>query len=104
MIELFCSSCWHYDGESSPNGGRRDICVDSSEKLIDLSAITVPTFIVCGDKDPYLNFDLVRSAGELLPQGSETKIIPGGAHAIMYEKPYYREFQSAVKQFLNKQP
>lgn len=25
VIELFCSSCWHYDGESSPNGGRRDL-------------------------------------------------------------------------------
>ena len=55
IIELFCSSCWHYDGESSPNGGRRDLCVPQTEKLIDLSAITVPTFVICGDKDPYLN-------------------------------------------------
>ncbi|MGX8680307.1 MAG: alpha/beta fold hydrolase, partial [bacterium] len=30
MIEMWCSSCWHYDGESSPNGGRRDLCVDPS--------------------------------------------------------------------------
>ena len=26
--EMWCSGCWHYDKESSPNGGRKDICVD----------------------------------------------------------------------------
>ena len=25
IVEMFCSSCWHYDGDFSPNGGRRDI-------------------------------------------------------------------------------
>ncbi|MBR3174560.1 MAG: alpha/beta fold hydrolase, partial [Oscillospiraceae bacterium] len=28
VIEMLCSGSWHYDKESSPNGGRRDICVD----------------------------------------------------------------------------
>lgn len=100
MIEMFCSSCWHYDGEQSPNGGRRDICVDKSEKLIDLSKITVPTLVICGSKDPYLNYDLVNSSLDFLPDGSELEIIDGGAHVIMYEKPYYREFQSKLTGFL----
>ena len=100
VIELFCSSCWHYDGESSPNGGRRDLCVDESTILIDLAAISVPTLIICGDSDPYLNYDLINSANDMLPEGSETKIIAGGAHVIMYEEPYYREFRNELIGFL----
>ena len=34
VIDLFCSSCWKYDGKYSPNGGRRDLCVAGSEKLM----------------------------------------------------------------------
>ena len=100
MIDLFCSSCWHYDGEYSPNGGRRDLCVDRSETLIDLAALSVPTLIICGDKDPYLNYDRIHAAADQLPEGSATEIIPGGAHMIMYEKPYYHEFQSRLTAFL----
>ena len=101
MIEMFCSSCWHYDGEQSPNGGRRDICVDQDEKLIDLGKITVPTLVICGGSDPYLNYDLVNSSLDELPDGSELEVIAGGAHVIMYEKPYYKEFQSKLLAFLN---
>lgn len=101
MIEMFCSSCWHYDGEYSPNGGRRDICVDQSEKLIDLSRITVPTLVICGGSDPYLNYDLVNASLDELPEGSQLIVIDGGAHVIMYEKPYYQEFQEKLLAFLN---
>ena len=101
MIEMFCSSCWHYDGEKSPNGGRRDICVVKSEKLIDLSAITVPTLVICGGSDPYLNYDLVNASPTELPEGSQLEVINGGAHVIMYEKPYYHEFQEKLIAFLN---
>ncbi len=100
MIEMFCSSCWHYDGESSPNGGRRDICVDKSKILIDLTKIKVPTQIICGGNDPYLNYDLVNSSLDKLVKGSKLKVIDGGAHVIMYEKPYYHKFRNAVKTFL----
>ena len=101
MIEMFCSSCWHYDGEQSPNGGRRDICVAQTEKLIDLSKITVPTLVICGDSDPYLNYDLVNASLDELPQGSALEVIEGGAHVIMYEKPYYKDFQNRLIVFLN---
>lgn len=101
MIEMYCSSCWHYDGEYSPNGGRKDICVAKSDKLIDLAGISVPTLVICGSNDPYLNFDLVNASLDSLPKGSALEVIEGGAHVIMYEKPYYQEFQKRLTSFLN---
>ena len=101
IIELFCSSCWHYDGESSPNGGRRDICVSKEEKLINLAEITAPTLIICGSKDPYLNYDLVNEALKVLPAESSLEMIEGGSHVVMLEKPYYHDFQDRLIRFLN---
>ena len=100
FVELWCLSCRHYDGESSPNGGRRDICVDKSQKLIDLSTLKIPTLIICGDKDPYLNYKLLDSAQTLLPEGSSVKIIKGGSHDVFVEKPYHKEFQKLLLRFL----
>ena len=102
LIEMFCSSCWHHDGEQSPNGGRRNICVDQSNELIDLSLITVPTLVICGGNDPYLNYDLVNKSLDKLPENSQLEVIEGGAHVIMYEKPYYHIFQEKLIGFLEK--
>ena len=68
--------------------------------LIDLEKITVPTLVICGDKDPYLNYDAVNASPERLPEGSELKIIPGGSHILLYEKNCYKEFQDDVVRFL----
>ena len=100
VIELYCSGCWRYDGERSPNGGRREICVEREKPLIELEKITVPTLIVCGDRDPYLNYEQVNSSLKRLPAGSALTVIPGGAHMLMIEAPYYRSFQSTVLSFL----
>ena len=100
VIEMFCSSCWHYDGESSPNGGRRDICVNKSTKLIDLLKISVPTLLIYGDNDPYLNYDLADKALDQLPEGSETVVIHGASHVAYLEKPFYHEFQNRLVDFL----
>ena len=100
LIEMWCSSCWHYDREKSPNGGRRDLCVPTTEKLIHLEKITVPTLVICGDKDPYLNFDLIKTSLSSLPQGSELEIIKGGSHVMYIEKPFYHDFQKRLIQFL----
>ncbi|HCA54687.1 MAG TPA: alpha/beta hydrolase, partial [Ruminococcaceae bacterium] len=56
---------------------------------------------ICGSNDPYLNFDLVNSSLDSLPEGSTLEVIEGGAHVIMYEKPYYQEFQKKLIAFLN---
>lgn len=100
VIELWCSSCWHYDGERSPNAGRRDICVDQSEILIDFSGITVPTLVICGDKDPYLNYRLIDSCLNNLPGGSSLEKIKGAAHCAFVEKPYYHDFHNRLLRFL----
>ena len=102
VIELYCSSCWHYDRDYSPNGGRRDLLVDPSEKLIDLPGIQAQTLVICGDKDPYLNYDLVNSVLDDLPEGSELVVIPGASHALMIEAPFYHDFQDNVLSFLEK--
>ena len=100
IIDMFCSNCWHYDGDSSPNGGRRDICVSASKELIELNRLKRPTLIICGDNDPYLNYDLVNKSLEKLPDGSALGVIEGGAHAVFLEKPYYRDFQERLIGFL----
>ena len=100
VIELFCLGCWHYDGESSPNGGRKDICVDPSNILIDLKQIRTPTLVICGDRDPYLDYDLVNRCLEDLPEGSALEIIPGGSHVVFLEAPCYHDFQERLLQFL----
>lgn len=101
LREVFCSTCWHYDGESSPNGGRRDICVSGSVELIDLERIERPTLVICGNKDPYLNMDLVNASLDRLPKGSELEIIDGASHVAYIEKPYHRDFQDRLIAFLN---
>ena len=101
VIELLCSSSWHYDKESSPNGGRRDICVDKAKSLIDLKKITVPTLVICGDKDPYLDFDRVNAVLDDLPDHSALEVIEGASHVAFIEKPYYRDFQDRLIRFLD---
>ena len=102
VVEYFCSSCWKYDGEGSPNGPRRDICVDESIALIDMSKIKAPTLLIYGDADPYLNYDLIDEMYQELPEGSTRKIIGGAAHCAYIEKPYYHDFQKTVIEFLGK--
>ena len=46
--------------------------------MIDLTKITVPTLVICGDKDPYLNMGRVKTSLDLLPDGSELQVIEGG--------------------------
>ena len=101
VIEIYCSNCWHYDAERSPNGGRRDICVSQDVPLIDLSGLKNPTLIICGGNDPYLNYERIGEASALLPEGSAVEVIDGGSHVVMIEKPYYHAFQERLIRFLN---
>ncbi|MBQ0027335.1 MAG: alpha/beta hydrolase [Lachnospiraceae bacterium] len=100
IVEYFASSCWKYDGESSPNGPRKDLFVDESIALIDMSKIKIPTLLIYGDADPYLNYELIDKTYTELPEGSMRKIISGAAHCAYIEKPYYREFRNTVITFL----
>ena len=86
LIDMFCSSCWRYDGDSSPNGWSKDAFVEESTNLIQLDQIPVPTLLLYGDQDPYMNTELLRDALALLPEGSEQQVIRGGSHIMLYEK------------------
>lgn len=101
-VEYFCSSCWKYDGKGSPNGPRKDICVDNSVELIDMSMIDVPTLLIYGDNDPYLNYELIDKMYMELPKESMKKVIKGAAHCAYIEKPFYHDFQKAIANFLLK--
>ena len=103
VIDIFCSGCWRYDGDSSPNGWRRDAFAGPSARLIDLDAIDVPTLLICGSEDPYMDWAAVAASPARLPEGSRLEVIPGGSHIVMYEKPYYRDFQDRVVRFLEGQ-
>ena len=100
VVGIYCSNCWRYDKETSPNGWRKDVFVDHSEKLIDLESISVPTLVICGDSDPYMEMDAIMAFRGRLPEGSELKVIPGGSHILIYEKHHYRNFQDSVIRFL----
>jgi pimeloyl-ACP methyl ester carboxylesterase len=76
--------------------------VDEARSLIDLEKITVPTLVICGDTDPYLNYDLVNTVLDHLPEGSELDVLEGGSHIVVIEKPYYREFQDKLIEYLEK--
>lgn len=102
LIAMFCSSCWRYDGDSSPNGWSKDAFVEESTQLIHLDQISVPTLMIYGDQDPYMNADLLRDALALLPVGSEQQVIRGGSHIMLYEKNCYQDFQNSVVAFLEK--
>ncbi len=101
VIDIYCSNCWHYDGEYSPNGGRRDICVSENEELIDLTKLKNPTLIIYGDSDPYLNMEKIEMSEKLLPEGSSIEMIQGGSHVMMIEEPYYHMFQDKLISFLS---
>jgi predicted alpha/beta-fold hydrolase len=61
----------------------------------------VPTLIICGDQDPYLNYDLVYAAPERLPEGSALEVIKGASHVAFIEKPYHQDFQERLSRFLS---
>lgn len=100
VVESFLSSCRRYDGTSSPNGGRRDICVPSSVRLIDTDALTMPTLVLAGDHDSYVDLPALREAAAALPNGSRLVEFPGAGHAMMMEKPFYRAMRQTLVDFV----
>ena len=102
VAATFLSNCWRYDGEGSPNGGRRDLLVDPQERLIPAASLQSSTLLIVGTKDEYVTVDLCKEALETLPEGSRLEVIEGGGHAMMMEKPHYKNFRNRVIDFLKK--
>ena len=100
VVDTFLSRCWRYDGAGSPNGGRRDLLVVETERLIPTAKIEAPTLLIVGDKDPYVSTALCKEALETLKDG-KLEVLEGAAHAMMMEKPYYKKFREKVLEFLS---
>ncbi len=101
VVSTFQSNCWRYDKDSSPNGGRRDLLVVPSERLIPTEDIDVPVLVIAGSKDEYVSPELCREAFKILKnKDSRLEIVDGAGHAMMMEKPYYRTFRQKVLEFL----
>jgi pimeloyl-ACP methyl ester carboxylesterase len=103
VADTFLSNCWRYDGKESPNGGRRDLLVAPTERLIPTADIKAPTLLIVGDKDPYVTVALCEEALKTLPASAELKVLNGASHAMMMEKPYYKQFRENILEFLKKQ-
>ncbi|MDR2180732.1 MAG: alpha/beta hydrolase [Synergistaceae bacterium] len=99
VADTFLANCLRYDGKGSPNGGRRDLLVAPTERLIPTANIKAPTLLIVGDQDPYVTVALCEEALKTLPKG-ELKVFKGAAHAMMMEKPYYKDFRNTVLEFL----
>jgi len=101
VADTFLSNCWRYDGKGSPAGGRVDLLQAPGVRLIPTASIQAPTLLILGDKDGYVSVDLAQEALASLPRG-ELRVVPGAAHAMMMERPYYKIFREIVLEFLNK--
>ena len=62
VASTYIDNAWHYDRDVSPNGGRRDLLVDKSARLIPTESIKAPVLIIVGSKDPYVSPDLCDEA------------------------------------------
>lgn len=102
VAATFLSNCWHYDKDSSPNGGRRDLMTPASNQLIFVENLKVPVMIIEGTNDGYINREMLKKVLPNCPEGSEFVEIEGGGHAMMIEKPFYKNFRNAVLKFLKR--
>lgn len=102
LVNTYIANVWHYDRDSSPNGGRRDLLVSDKVRLIPLESITAPVLIISGTKDPYVSPALCKEAFARLPNRDKSQlvIVEGGAHAMLMERPYYKKFRESVLRFL----
>ena len=102
VADTYLANAWRYDKDNSPNGGRRDLLVSSKIRLIPTEEIKAPVLIIAGTNDPYVTPELCEEAYKTLTnKDSQLEIIPGAAHAMLMERPYYKLFREKVMGFLS---
>lgn len=102
VASLFLANCWRYDGEGSPNGGRRDLMQGQDTVLFDTTKLPMSVMLVGGDIDPYLYWDALEEGFKALPNQEQSKFvkIEGGSHILMLEKAHYQAFREGILDFL----
>ena len=103
VASTYIDNSWHYDRDSSPNGGRRDLLVSKSVRLIPTESIKSPVLIIVGSQDPYVSTDLCEEAYKSLANQKDSQfvIVNGAGHAMLMERPYYKIFRKTVMDFFN---
>jgi pimeloyl-ACP methyl ester carboxylesterase len=100
VVDIYTQQCIHYDSAGSPNGSRRDLFQSNEILFFDPEKLTMPTLIIAGTADPYLNFNDITEIVTLLPNQATYYEVKNGSHILMLEKDHYRNFQAAVLDFL----
>lgn len=102
VAHTFLSNCWRFDGDSSPNGGRRDLLGSNGRPLFAMKEITNPVMLIGGSKDPLLDWPKLREGFAYIAKrpGNQLVEIKGGSHILMLEKPYYQTFREQILSFL----
>lgn len=100
---IWCDHVYKIDGaHGRPNGGNREIMKAGQDWLIDASTVKVPTAIMTGDIDMYVDQERCKIAHSQLPEGSELIVFHGAGHALYCETDYYVPFREKALEFLNK--
>ena len=75
--------------------------VSNNKRLIPTAEIKSPVLIIAGSKDPYVTPELCEEAYQtLVNKDSQLVIVPGAAHAMLMERPYYKAFREKILAFL----
>lgn len=100
---IWCDHVFNIDGRHGrPNGANREIMACGDGWLIDTSKVKVPTCILNGDIDFYIDQNRVKQAFPALPEGSELHTFHGAGHALYCEVDYYKPFRETLLKFLQK--
>lgn len=74
--------------------------VSADIRLIPTAEIKAPVLIIAGTNDPYVTPELCVEAYKTLGnKDSQLEIVPGAAHAMFMERPYYKLFREKVMDF-----
>ncbi len=102
VMHTFLSNCWKYDKAESPNGGRKDLLQGKSHRFIKKGQLNLPVLFIGGTNDPFLKWEEIETLyienkdkfdGQMIQ-------IKGGGHALLIEKPFYRNFHNYILNFL----
>lgn len=100
---IWCDQVFKVDGSHGrPNGGNREIMRAGQDWLIDVPSVKVPTAIMTGDIDMYVDQERCKIALSQLPEGSELHVYHGAGHALYCETDYYVSFREKTLAFFSK--
>ncbi len=88
LVNKACHDFFRYVADrGKPIGPTIEIMSGALGNNVDLEKMTCPVFIAYGDDDMYVNVEMMEKEYlPLMPEGSKSFFVPGGTHAIPYDK------------------